>query len=156
MLLLNISKTYSDSDCWETNLRVSPFKGDQHNAWLAQVAKEQHAIYFGYAFFRRFRPILRESYRVKCRPWAKNSSSNTNDLYIHYMDKSTGTPSYLQEKKALPNCGNKDGNIIHVLATVFWGVWDDCTIYPYVIDVWWRVFGSRSAFKVTPEVFSWD
>ncbi len=33
------------------------------------------------------------------------------------MDKSTGTPS-LEEKKALPNCGNKDGNIIHVLKTV--------------------------------------
>ncbi len=39
------------------------------------------------------------------------SSPNTNDLYIHYMDKSTGTPS-LEEKKALPNCGNKDGNIM--------------------------------------------
>ncbi len=37
MLLLNISKTYSDSDCWETNLRVSPFKGDQlciSSKWL--------------------------------------------------------------------------------------------------------------------------
>ncbi len=30
--------------------------------------------------------------------WATNSSPNTNDLYIHYMDKSTGTPS-LEEKK---------------------------------------------------------
>ncbi len=47
--------------------------------------------------------------------WAKNSSPNTNDLYIHYMDKSTGTPPSLEEKKALPNYGNKDGNIINVL-----------------------------------------
>ncbi len=31
------------------------------------------------------------------------------------MDKRTGTPPSLEEKKALPNCGNKDGNIIHVL-----------------------------------------
>ncbi len=31
------------------------------------------------------------------------------DLYIHYVDKGTGTPSSLEEKKALPNCGNKDG-----------------------------------------------
>jgi len=31
------------------------------------------------------------------------------------MDKSTGTPPSLEENKALPNCGNKDGNIIHVL-----------------------------------------
>ncbi len=43
-----------------------------------------------------------------------NSSPNTNDLYIHYMDKSAGTPS-LEEKKALPNCANKDVNIINVL-----------------------------------------
>ncbi len=46
--------------------------------------------------------------------WATNSSPNTNDLYIHYMDKSTDTPS-LEEKKVLTNCANKDGNIIHVL-----------------------------------------
>ncbi len=43
----------------------------------------------------------------KCRPWAKNSSPNTNDLYIHYMDKSTGTPPSLEEKKTLPNCATK-------------------------------------------------
>ncbi len=35
-------------------------------------------------------------------------------IYIQYKYKSTGTPS-LEEKKALPNCANKDGNIIHVL-----------------------------------------
>ncbi len=52
----------------------------------------------------------------KCRPWAKNSSPNTNDLYIHYLDKSTGTPPSLEEKKTLPNCGNKE---IHVLKTFF-------------------------------------
>ncbi len=45
----------------------------------------------------------------KCRPWDNNSSPNTNDLYIHCMDKSTGTPPSLEEKKALSNCGNKDG-----------------------------------------------
>ncbi len=50
----------------------------------------------------------------KCRPWAKNSSLYTKDLYIHYMDKSTGTSLSLEEKKTLPNCGNKYGNIIHV------------------------------------------
>ncbi len=70
----------------------------------------------------------------KCSPGAKNSSSNTNDLYIHYMDKSTGTPPSLEEKKALPNCDNKDENIICVLKIVFppllqqfWSVWNDCT-----------------------------
>ncbi len=76
----------------------------------------------------------------KCKPRAKNSSPNTNDLNIHYMDKSTGTPPSLREK-ALPNCGNKDGNIINVLkncistsvATVL-----KCMklLYPYVIGVW--------------------
>ncbi len=87
--------------------------------------------------------------------WAKNSSPNTNDLYIHYMDKSTGTPPSLEEKKAFPNCGNKDGNIIHVLKhciSTSVAIVLKC-LYPYaqVTGVWWWVFGS---FKVTPEVFS--
>ncbi len=55
------------------------------------------------------------------------------------MGKSTGTPPYLEEKKALPNCGNKDGNIIHVLkffistsvTTVY-----EMTVYVQVIGVW--------------------
>ncbi len=38
--------------------------------------------------------------------WATNSSPNTKDFYIRYMDKSAGTPS-LEEKKALTNSGNK-------------------------------------------------
>ncbi len=89
----------------------------------------------------------------KWRPWAKNSSPNTNDLYIHYMDKSTGTPPSLEEKKALPNCGNcKLKNCISTSVQPFCSVWNDCThMYPYVIGVWWWIFGSRSAFKVTPE-----
>ncbi len=44
----------------------------------------------------------------------KNSSPNTIDLYIYYMEKSTGIPPSLEEKKSLPNCANKDGNINHV------------------------------------------
>ncbi len=54
-------------------------------------------------------------FEITLEPWAKNSSPSTNDLYIHYMGKSTGTPPSLEEKKALPNCGNKDGNMINVL-----------------------------------------
>ncbi len=89
----------------------------------------------------------------KSRSWDKNPSLNTNDLYIHYMDKSTGTPPSLEEKRALPNCGNKEINILKkfistsVLKCMKW-------LHPYVqvIGVWWWIFGSRSAFKVTPEV----
>ncbi len=33
----------------------------------------------------------------KCRTWVKNESPNTN--FIHYMDKSTGTPPSLEEEK---------------------------------------------------------
>ncbi len=33
---------------------------------------------------------------------------------FHYMAKVL-TPPSLEEKKTTPNCGNKDGNIIHVL-----------------------------------------
>ncbi len=43
--------------------------------------------------------------------WATNSSPNTNDLCIHYMDKSTGTPS-LEEKKTRPNCDIKYINVL--------------------------------------------
>ncbi len=60
--------------------------------------------------------------------WATNSSPNTNDLCIHYMDKSTDTPS-LEEKKALPNCANKDGNIIHVLKLYFHLCCNSCEVY---------------------------
>ncbi len=35
----------------------------------------------------------------KFRPWAKNSSPNTNNLYIHYMDKITGTPPFFRREK---------------------------------------------------------
>ncbi len=77
--------------------------------------------------------------------------------------KAPSTPPSLEEKKALPNCGKKDGNIIHVfkifistsaasvLKSMKW-------LYPYMqnIGVWWWIFGSRSILKVTPEVFSWD
>ncbi len=72
-----------------------------------------------------------------------DSSPNSNDLYIHYMDKSTGTPPSLDEKKALPNCGNKDGNINHVLKKIistFFATVLKCMkrLYPYVqvIGVW--------------------
>ncbi len=56
----------------------------------------------------------------------KNPSPNTNDLYIHYMDKSTGTPPSLEEKKALPNCGNKKfmylKNVFTPLLQQFWSI----------------------------------
>ncbi len=97
----------------------------------------------------------------KYRPWAKKFITKhqwlVHSLYGHkYWD----TPFFRREK-ALPNCGNKDGNTIQVLkkkcSTSFATVlkcmkW----LYPYVIGVWWWMFGSRSAFKVTREVFSWD
>ncbi len=93
----------------------------------------------------------------KCRPWAKNSSTNTNDLYIHYMDKSTGTPPSSEEKKALPNCGNKEINVLKNCTSTSVATVLKCMkwLYPYVqvIGVWWWVFVSRSAFKVTTEVF---
>ncbi len=79
----------------------------------------------------------------------KVSSPNTDDLYIHYMDKITGTPPSLEEKMALPNCGNKDGNIINVLkncisASVTTVLKCMKLLYPcvQVIGVWWRTFGT--------------
>ncbi len=86
--------------------------------------------------------------------WATNSSPNTNYLYIHYMDKSTGTHS-LEEKKALPNCANKEITVLKIFISTSVATVLKCMkwLNPYVqvIGVWWWVFGS---FKVTPEVFS--
>ncbi len=50
--------------------------------------------------------------------WATNSSPNTNDLHIHYMDKSTGTPS-LEEKKTRPNIINVPKNCICISFEVY-------------------------------------
>ncbi len=61
---------------------------------------------------------------------ATNSSPNTNDLYIHYMDKSTGTPS-LEENKALPNCANKDVNVLKICISTS-GLKCMKLLYPYV------------------------
>ncbi len=77
-------------------------------------------------------------------------------IWTNDMDKSTGTPPSLEKKKALPNCGNKDGNIINVLkncistpvATVLMCMkW----LYPYVqvIGVWWFIFGSCTKCSVS-------
>ncbi len=50
------------------------------------------------------------------------------------MDKSTGTPS-LEEKKALPNCGNKDGNIIHVLKLYFHLCCNSFEVYEMTVPI---------------------
>ncbi len=61
--------------------------------------------------------------------WDKNSSPNTNDLCIHYMDKSTGTPSLEEKRHFQTVVTNK---IIYLkivfpsLLQQFWSVWNDC------------------------------
>ncbi len=117
--------------------------------------KAKHRQWFDFGTERPSSDYFSNFHEYKsCRPWAKNSSPNTNDLYIHYMDKSTGTPS-LEEKKALPNCGNKEihihkncisTSVSTVLKCMKW-----LNPYVQVVGVWWWVFVS---FKVTPEVFN--
>ncbi len=58
VLLLNISKTYSDSEKQTSECHLSKETNTMH---IIQMAQEQHAIYCGYAFFRRFRQIWQES-----------------------------------------------------------------------------------------------
>ncbi len=58
--------------------------------------------------------------------WATNSSPNTNDLYIHYMDKSTGTPS-LEEKTVPTKKFMYLKTVFPPLLQQFWSVWKDCT-----------------------------
>ncbi len=50
----------------------------------------------------------------KCRPWAKHSHQTPMTCTFIIWTKVLAPPS-LEEKKALPNCGNKDGNIINVV-----------------------------------------
>ncbi len=59
VLLLNISKTYSDSV--EKHTSECHLSKETNTMHIIQMAQEQHAIYFGYAFFRRFRQIWQES-----------------------------------------------------------------------------------------------
>ncbi len=80
-------------------------------------------------------------------------------LHSLYGQKYWDTP-YFRREKGLPNCGNKYANIIHVLKNCISTSVRvlKCMKWLYVCvqvtGVWWWVFGSRSAFKVTPEVFS--
>ncbi len=55
VLLLNISKTYSDSVEKQTSERH--LSKETNTTHIIHIAQEQHAIYFGYDFFRRFRQI---------------------------------------------------------------------------------------------------
>ncbi len=71
VLLLHISKTYSDSDCSECHL-----SNETNTMHIIQMAQEQHAIYFGYAFFRRFRQI----YDGVLVPHKKKKKSKTTRL----------------------------------------------------------------------------
>ncbi len=67
----------------------------------------------------------------KDKSWSQLNTSGVtlNEPKTHHQTLMT----YIW-KKALPNCGNKDGNIIHVLKNVIstsvatlWSVWNDCT-----------------------------
>ncbi len=51
------------------------------------------------------------------------------------MDKSTGTTTSLEEKKALPNCGNKDGNVIHILKKKFHLCCNSFEVYEMTVPV---------------------
>ncbi len=79
--------------------------------------------------------------------WATNSSPNTSDFTFIIWTKVLAPPS-LEEKKALPNCGNKENNILKPFISTSVAIVLKCMkwLYPYVIGVWWWIFGSRFAF----------
>ncbi len=61
---------------------------------IIQMVQKQHAIYFGYAFFRRFRPILQESYRVNLTsPNKKYYKYQSKTFSIHKCDPVCGNPA---------------------------------------------------------------
>ncbi len=59
------------------------------------------------------------------------------------MDKGNGTPPSFEEKKALPNCGNKDGNIINVLKLYFHLCCNSFEVYEMTVSHMYKslVFG---------------
>ncbi len=59
----------------------------------------------------------------------------TLDLYIHHMDKITGTPPSLEEKKTLPKCGNKGGNIINILKLYFHLCCNSFEVYEMTVHI---------------------
>ncbi len=58
VLLLNINTVILTVDKQTSECHLLKETNTMH---IIQMAQEQHAIYFGYAFFRRFRQILQES-----------------------------------------------------------------------------------------------
>ncbi len=74
------------------------------------------------------------------------------------MDKSTGIPSSLEEKKALPNYGNKDGNIIHVFKMYFHFCCNSFEVYEMTVSHMYKllVFGDEFLTQGLHLKFSWD
>ncbi len=71
---------------------------------LIQIVQEQHAIYFGYAFFRPFRLILQESKRVKLKP-SKCHLACTSVTFLGHRVSSAGDepdPSNVEKIRTLP------------------------------------------------------
>ncbi len=71
---------------------------------LIQIVQEQHAIYFGYAFFRRFRLILQESKRVKLKP-SKCHLACASVTFLGHRVSSAGVepdPSNVEKIRTLP------------------------------------------------------
>ncbi len=71
------------------------------------------------------------------------------------MDKSTGTLPSLEEKRALPNYGNKDGNIINALK---YFISIRFEVYEMTVSHMYKslVFGDEFLAQVMHLKFSWD
>ncbi len=76
----------------------------------------------------------------KYRPWDKNSSPNTNDLYIHYMNKSYMDTPFFRREKGISKLWQQM-ETIHVLkncistsvATVLKWLYPYVQIYIYIL-----------------------
>ncbi len=76
----------------------------------------------------------------KYRPWDKNSSPNTNDLYIHYMNKSYMDTPFFRREKGTSNGGNKWKQFMYLkivfpplFATVLKWLYPYVQIYIYIL-----------------------
>ncbi len=122
--LLFLSAELSEGDCFvkkvileqrRERLILSQWKHElfrKFALWLALHAPDGRRDSFMLGRLRRRWAELELPRLLLLNFFRVNSSPNTSDLYIHYMDKSTGTPPSLEEKKALPNCSNKKNNVL--------------------------------------------
>ncbi len=95
------------------------------------------------------KPLLKMIHKKACKQFAEDKQTKDMDYWNHVL-WSDETKINLFGSDGVKHVCNRGGNTTFKYRNYV------SIFVAQVIGVWWWVFGSRSAFKVTPEVFSWD